>query len=95
MNWKITENKSPKGQQEIKVKTLLKEMAEYSYATYAEAFENHFKQLVLDIPKTNNFSADVMFKVTQRNQKSVEVWKMTTTGDFNYKMFTLDFIGKS
>jgi len=93
MQWQLTEHKSPNGKQEIEVKMLLKEMAEYTYATYAEAFEKHFNQLVKDIPKTNNYSADLLYKVTQRNLKSVEVWKMTITGEFKYKMFTLDFVG--
>ena len=93
--WKLTENKSPKGQQEIKVKILVKEMSQYSYAPYAEAFENHFKQLVKEIPRTNNFSADLLFKVIARNLKSVEVWKMKITGEFNYKLFTLDYVDSS
>ena len=92
MPWKITEHKSPKGQQELKVLALLKEMVEYSYATYAEQFENHFKQLVKELPKTNNYSADLLYKITQVNTKRVEVWKMTVTGDPKYKMFTLDFV---
>jgi len=92
--WKLTENKSPKGQQEIKIKSLLKEMADYSYATYAEQFENQFKALVKEIPRSNNFSADLMYKVTRRNNKSVEVWKMTVAGDFKHKMWTLNYIGK-
>lgn len=90
--WKLTENKSPKGQQEIRVKILLSEMAEYSFATYAEQFENHFKEMVKQIPKSNNYSADLLFKITQRNLKSVEVWKLTVTGEFKHKMFTLDYI---
>lgn len=90
--WNLTVNREPKGQQEIKVKMLLKEMAEYSYATYAEAFQNHFNQLIKDIPRSNNYSADLIYKVTQRNLKSVEVWKMKPNGDFNYKMFTLFFV---
>lgn len=90
MPWRITEHKCSQQNQELKVKILLKEMAEYSYATYAESFENHFKSLVQEIPKTNSFSADLLYKVTQRNMKSVEVWKMDVCGDFKYKMFTLD-----
>lgn len=92
--WKLTENKTPKNQQEIKVKQLLIEMAEYSYATYAEAFENHFKILIKDIPKTNSFKPEFMFKITQRNLKSVECWKLTVEGDFAYKLFTLDYVGE-
>lgn len=92
MPWNLKENKKPVGQQDIKLKQLLKEMAEYSYATYSGEFESHFKILIKDLPKTNNFSADLMYKVTQRNLKSVEVWKLTTKGDFKHKMYTLDFI---
>lgn len=93
MNWKITEHKRPKSIQDKKVKALLQEMSEYSYATYASEFDYHFKQLVQEIPATNNFPASLMFKVTQRNLKSVEVWKMTAEGEFNFKMFTIDYIG--
>lgn len=90
--WKVTEHKRSNQQQEIKVAQLVREMAEYSYATYAEQFENHFKERIQEIPRTNNFSADLLYQVTQRNHKSVEVWKMTTQRDFKYKMFTLEFI---
>ena len=92
MAWQLIENRNPVGQQEIKVKMLLKEMAEYTYATYAEQFENHFKQLVKDIPRTNSFSAENAFKVKAKGMKSVEVWKMKLDGDYNYKMYTLNFI---
>ena len=71
---------------------LLKEMAEYSFASYAEQFINSFKERIVEIPRHNNFSADLLYKVTPRNHKSVELWKMTVEGDFKYKMLTLDFI---
>jgi hypothetical protein len=90
--WKLTAHKRCKNKQEIKVRALLTEMVEYSYATYAGAFEQHFKKLVAEIPKTNNYSAELLFKVTQRNLKSVEVWKLTAAGDYKYKMFTLDYV---
>lgn len=92
--WKITEHKSSQQQQELNVKILVKEMAEYSYATYAEQFETHFKDLIKQIPKTNCYSADLFYKATQRNLKSVEIWKMDIEGNFKYKMFTLDYIEK-
>lgn len=92
--WKLTENKAPKNQQEIKVKQLLNEMAEYSYATYAESFKNHFETLIKDVKKTNSYSPEAMFKITQRNLKSVECWKMKPNGDFDYKLFTLDHISE-
>jgi hypothetical protein len=89
--WKVTEHKSPKNQQEVRVKTLIKEMAAYSYASYAEEFKNHFEVLVNDLPKTNNYAPELMFKITQRNLKSIELWKLKVNGDFDYKMFTLDY----
>ncbi len=92
--WKITEHKKPKGQQELKVSSIVKEMAQYSQSSYAEAFKNEFELEVKKIKRTNNFSADHLYKVTQKNQKIVEVWKMTIKGDFGTKFFTLDYVGK-
>lgn len=89
--WILTENKCPKGQQEIKVKIMLQEMAEYTFAYDAESFERAFKDQIKEIPRTNNFSADLLFKITHRNNKSVEVWKMTIKGDFKEKLFTLNY----
>lgn len=95
MNWKLIENKKPKGPQDARVKHLLLEMTEYSFATYAGQFESQFKRLVKELPRTNSFSADLMFRVTQRNLKSVEVWKVTPEGDFKHKMWTLNYIGNT
>lgn len=66
-------------------------MAEYTYATTAGEFENHFKIRIKDIPRKNIFSADLFYKVTQRNLYSVEVWKLTAGGEFKHKMYTLDY----
>ena len=33
--WKVKSHKEAKGQQDIQLKLLIKEMAEYTYATYA------------------------------------------------------------
>ncbi len=90
--WKIKQHKTPKSQQDLRVKVLLNEMAEYSYATNADEIELQFKRLIKEIPKTNSFEAGLMYKVTPRNKKSVEVWKMTVTGDFKTKMYQLDFV---
>lgn len=90
--WKLTEHKSPSGEQEIKVKILLKEMAAESYAWDAESFERKFILCLKELPRRNNFSADLMYKVTHRNTKSVEVWKLTASGDFKHKMWTLDYV---
>ena len=89
--WTLIEHKKPKTATDLRVKSLLREMQD-SYAYDAESFKNHFKQLVKVLPKSNNFSADLMYEVTPRNQKSVEVWKMTTKGDFKEKMFTLNLL---
>lgn len=94
MNWKIEENKIPKNKQEIEVKQLLKEMAEYSYATYAEQFANHFKKLLEEIPKSNNFSADLLYKAKPISSKKVEIWKLTISGEYKTKMFTLEYLVK-
>lgn len=92
--WIITEHKKLKGQQELKVSSILKEMGQYSQSSYAEAFKNEFELEVKKIKRTNNFSADLLYKVKPINQKSVEVWKMTAKGDFGSKFFTLDYVGK-
>lgn len=91
--WKVTSHKEPKGQQDIQLKMLIKEMAEYTYATYAQQFETAFKSLIeTEIKPTNSFKPSLMYKVTPRNQKSVEVWKMTVQGDFKEKLYTLEFV---
>jgi hypothetical protein len=94
MNWEIIEHKEPKGQQELKLKILLNEMAEYSYSTYAESFINHFSSLIMDIPKTNNFSANLMFAAVEINLKTIGIFKKSVLGDLKTKMYTLKYIGK-
>lgn len=91
--WIVKSHKEAKGQQDIQLKLLIKEMAEYTYATYAEQFETAFKSLIeTEIKATNNFKPSLMYKVTPRNQKSIEVWKMTVKGDFKEKLYTLDYL---
>lgn len=91
--WKVTSHKEPKGQQDIQLKMLIKEMAEYTYATYASQFEYAFESLIeTEIKATNSFKPSLMYKVTPRNQKSVEVWKLTVQGDFKEKLYTLEFV---
>ena len=90
--WKIIVHKQLQGQQELKVIALLKEMAQDSYATYADAFISHFQQLVKEIKATNKFTAEHAYKITPRNPESVECWKMTVSGEFKYKIATLNFI---
>lgn len=90
--WKLTQHKDPKHQQDTKLKIMLQEMAAYTYAYNAESFERAFKSLIeTEIKPTNSFKASLMYKVSPRNQKSVEVWKMTVKGDFKEKLYTLDY----
>jgi hypothetical protein len=92
--WTLKENRKLKGQQEVRVKLLLSEICDYSYASNASEFENLFKLRIKEIPRTNNYSADLLYRVTPMNLTSVEVWKMTVQGDFNYKMFTISYSEK-
>ena len=56
--WNLIELKSSSAQQEVRVKMIVREMAANTYATYAEAFVEAFKERLREIPRTNNFSAD-------------------------------------
>lgn len=89
--WKITEGKSSSAQQEVKVKMIVREMAEGTYATYAEAFIEAFKDRLKEIPRTNVFSADHFYKCKEISLYSVEICKLDVKGDFKYRMFTLDY----
>lgn len=91
--WKVTEHKKSYQSQELKVCSLVQEMARYTFATTAPEFESAFKARINEIPRTNSFSPDLMYRISQRNPKSVELWKMTASGDFKYKIFTLLFEG--
>lgn len=90
--WKLTEHRSPKAQQEQKVKILLLEMVEFTSVNYAESFIDRFHDRLKEIPRSNNFSPDLMFKATQRNFTSLEVWKLYPNGDFRTKLYTLDYV---
>ncbi|AZI55698.1 hypothetical protein EIB75_10735 [Epilithonimonas vandammei] len=92
--WKITKHKAATGQQELQVCIKVREL-EYSNITYAESLIDEFRTKLKEVKRTNNFSANLMYKATPRNPKSVEIWKLTADADFNYKMFTLDYIGES
>lgn len=93
MNWKLTTHKCSVNKSNIEVKEILISMAENSWATYSEAFIEQFKERLAELPVANSFPAYLMHEATQRNLKSVEIWKLKANGDFNYKMFTLDYIG--
>jgi hypothetical protein len=84
--WKVTENKAANGQQDLRVKILLKEIAQYDHVHTASNFEAIFKKEVQEIPAKNNFSASLMYKIKALSDYEFEVWKMTTAGDFKSKM---------
>lgn len=90
--WRVTEHKRGSHFQELKVTSMVKEMAVYTYITYAESFIYRFHENLKLIPKSNNFSADQMYRAKEIDQNSVEIWKITAAGDFKYKMFTLELI---
>lgn len=87
--WKVTEHKRPKSKQDLEVTVLLKEIATYDIH-YSGELIRMFEQEVKNIKRSNNFSADLMYKLTQRNQTSVELWKLTVKGDYKDKLFTLN-----
>lgn len=87
--WKITKHKVSSQANELKVAALLRDLSEIDWITTPGEFERRFNEGTSAMPKTNSFTADLMYKVIQRNEKSVEVWKMDVKGDFKYKMFTL------
>jgi len=89
---KITTFKKGDSKQELEVSALVKEMSIGTYATTSGEFEIAFKQLLKGISKSNNFSADLLYTVTPRNEKAVEIWKLKVNGEPNYKMFMLEFI---
>lgn len=88
MEWNIIKHKVGNNQMEIKVSILVKELNNI-WATDAESWARFFYDKLKEIPKTNIFSAEHAYKTTLRNPYSLEVWKMKTNGDFNYKMFTV------
>lgn len=87
-NWKIEQHKVGHGAQELHVSIAVKEMREH-YASNSEAWIRSFRDRLTEIPRSNNFAAEYSYKATQRNEFSLEVWKMKQNGDFNYKMFTV------
>lgn len=91
MGWKVTKHKISNQQQELNVAIMVNELALYTVATYAEFLISQFEEQLEKIPRRNNYSADHFYKATQRNLKSIEVWKTDINGDFKYKMMTLDY----
>ena len=89
--WDLKTIKEPKGQQELKVSMELKQMVQCTYATNSYEFESAFKELLSRQKRTNNFSAELMFRVKNLDIQTVEIWKMTADGDFKHKIFELKY----
>jgi hypothetical protein len=92
MSWKITEGKSAKGMLELQVMAEVREMADGTFATYAESLETQFKNGLKRIRGVNGYTAENMFEMKTITHYTVEIWKMTVTGEYKKKMCTLDFI---
>lgn len=95
MGWTIKEHKVKSNPMELQMIIKLKEIARITSSSTAEPFIHEFKTELQTIKRTNIFSAEYAYKMTPRNPTSVEVWKMKVNGDFDYKMFTLDYDGKT
>lgn len=89
--WKVTNEKRIFSSAESEVISLVQEIAEYTFATYSEQIIDQIHDQLQAITRRNNFSADLMYKATQRNLKSIEVWKLDVQGNFKYKMMQLDY----
>jgi hypothetical protein len=88
MIWKFQQHKVGESHTEISVSILVKEMAEYQ-ASLSETWADEFHKRLKELPRSNNFSADNMFKAIPKDLLSLEVWKLKANGDFNYKMFAV------
>lgn len=88
MKWNIQKHKVGNGQQEIKVSLIIQEMEE-TWASDSESWSSSFKDKLKEIPKTNAYPAEYGYRTKAISHTSLEVWKMKTNSDFNYKMFTV------
>lgn len=89
-NWKITEHQRTDTLMELQVCSLAKELTEtwcYNAESWCEFFNNRLNEI-----KPRNASATLFYKATPRNQKSLEVWKLRLSGDYNYKLYTINLI---
>jgi hypothetical protein len=92
MSWKITLHKSTNGMLELQVMAEVRDMAEVTFATYAESLETQFKNGLKRIRGVNGYTAENMFKMKTITHYTIEIWKMTVIGEYKKKMCTLDFI---
>lgn len=93
--WKITKHRIGTYANDLKIAALVRELSEIDWLTTPGELAGAFDRATSEMPKTNSFSPDLMYKVVELNDKSVEIWKLNVEGDFKNKMFTLEFIDKS
>lgn len=92
--WKITKHKNANGQQELQVCIKVREL-EFDGSENSTSLHYSFINRIKEIKRTNNFSADLMYGSIPPDEKTLEIWKLKADGDFNYKMFTLEYAGKN
>lgn len=93
--WNLKTIKAPKGQLELKISYQLKEMIQFTFATNSFEFISAFHERLSSLKRTNNFSADLMYKAKGIDLTHVEIWKLTATGYLKHKMFELEYIKSS
>jgi hypothetical protein len=89
MSWKIEQHKRGNGTAEIEVSIIVKDMKDYHGNTAEAWIDNFTMRIKNEVKRTNTYGAEFSFKATPRNERSLEVWKMKTNGDYNFKMFTV------
>lgn len=91
--WKLAKHKSPTGDYELHLQALIVVMSNCSLTTNSESFENEFQRMLKHLASANFTDENnyKIFKVTPRNDKSVEIWRMSIEGDYQDKLYTLTF----
>lgn len=90
MYWKLQHHKTGTASVDSQVSSLIVGyMSGEIQARDSSEWIHIFERSLKEIKPTNSFRPEYSFKATARNETSLEVWKMKTNGDFNYKMFTL------
>lgn len=89
--WKVTQHKEERGYIGLHVSKIVKEIAIIGWITSAEQYSDRFEHEVKQVKRSNNFSADLMYKVKEINWNKIEIWKLTVTGEEKTKLFTLEY----
>ncbi len=89
MYWKLQYHKTGNASVDSQVSLIVRDMSGEIQARNSDEWISIFERRLKEIKPTNTFRPEYSFKATPRNEASLEVWKMKTNGDFNYKMFTL------